>query len=269
MALLFREARNAPTYNDLMSMNAEEALKILTDRFRPYVGMLFFAPQKQITPTTIRFNGTVAFVDTGLSKLIITNDHVYRRFAELKREVPDLRMFVTGSSPNTLIELGENYLIDRGGTSADLAVFSLPNPLKLEDIGKAYFPASTWPSQRPGAGTPTVIIGFQGAHRVPVGSNLQINLTVLCDKITSSSQRHLILADEDQARKTVKINRALDELGPLGGMSGSPAFTVGPDDDARLVGFLYEAGGGADAMVFAIHADVITGEGRIDYGLIP
>jgi hypothetical protein len=62
-----------------MSMNAEEVVKILTDRFRPYVGMLFFAPTNQITPTTIRFNGTVAFIDTGSSKLIITNDHVYRR----------------------------------------------------------------------------------------------------------------------------------------------------------------------------------------------
>lgn len=256
-------------YNAFMSMNAEEAVKILTDRFRAYVGMLFFAPQKQMTPATIRFNGTVAFVDTGLSKLFITNDHVYRRFAELKREEPELGMFVTGSRPNTVIELGESHLVDRGGKSADLAVFSLPNPLQLEDIGKAYFPASGWPCSRPNAGTPAVIIGFQGAHRVPVGSNLQINLTVLCDKITSSSQRHLILVDEDQARKTVRINRALDELGPLGGMSGSPAFTVGPSGDAKLVGFLYEAGDGADATVFAIHADVITSEGRIDYGLIP
>jgi hypothetical protein len=250
-------------------MNAEAAVKVLTDRFRPYVGMLFFAPQKQITPTTIRFNGTVAFVDTGLSKLIITNDHVYKRFVELKREEPELRMFVTGSSPNTLIELGEHHLIDHGGKSADLAIFSLRNPQQLEDVGKAYFPASPWPPLRPDVGTPAVIIGFQGAHRVPVGSNLQINFTVLCDKITSSSQRHLILADEDQARKTVKINPALDDLGPLGGMSGSPVFTVGPDEDARLVGFLYETGDGADAMVFAVHADVITGEGRIDYGLTP
>jgi hypothetical protein len=252
-----------------MSMDAEEAAKILTDRFRPYVGMLFFAPQNQIFPTTIRFNGTVAFVDTGSSKLIITNNHVYERFTELKHEEPKLGMFVTGSNPNTVIELNEKHLVDHGGKFADLAMFSLPNPLQLHDIGKLYFCASPWPPQRPDVGTPVTIIGFQGAHRVPIGSNLQINLTVLCDKISSSSQRHLILVDEDQARKTVKINPALDEQAPLGGMSGSPAFTVGPGDDARLVGFLYETGEGSEATVFAVHADLITAEGKIDHGLIP
>jgi hypothetical protein len=250
-------------------INAEEATKILADRFRQHVGMLFLAPHNQITSTSIRFNGTAAFIDTGSAKLIVTNDHVYRRFTELKQEEPELRMFVTGSSPNTIIELSETYLIDRGGKAADLAIFSLPNPLQLEEIGKTYFPASLWPPQRPAPETPAVIIRFQGVHRIPVGTNLQINLTVICDKITSSSQRHLILVDEDQARTTVKLNAALDELGPLGGMSGSPAFTVGPDDDATIVGFLYETGEGADAMVFAVHDDVITSQGKIDYGLIP
>lgn len=252
-----------------MSMNAEDAMKILTDRFRRNVGMLFFAPTQQITPTTIRFNGTVAFVDTGSSKLIITNDHVYRRFTELKSEEPDLAMFITGSSPNTVIEISEKDLIDRGGKSADLSIFSLSNPAQLEDIGKEYFQVSSWPTPRPNAGTSAVIVGFQGAHRIPVGSNLQINLTVLCDKISSSSQRHLILVDEDQVRTTVKLNPQLDELGPLGGMSGSPVFTVEPDDKASLLGFLYETGEGADATVFAVHADNITAQGKIDYGVIP
>jgi hypothetical protein len=249
-------------------ITAEEATKILADRFRQHVGMLFLAPHNQLSSSSIRFNGTAAFIDTGSAKLIITNDHVFRRFTELRQEEPELRMFVTGSNPNMLIELSEAHLIARGGKDADLAIFSLGNPLQLEDIGKTYFPASPWPPQRPVPGTAAVIIGFQGVHRIAVGTNLQINLTVICDRITSSSQRHLILVDEEQARTIVKLNAALDELGPLGGMSGSPAFTVGPNGDATIVGFLYETGEGADAMVFAVHADIVTSEGKIDYGLI-
>ncbi len=213
-------------------------------------GCCFLRLATKNTPTTIRFNGTVAFVDTGSTKLIITNDHVYKRFKELKQEEPELRMFITGSTPTTVIELQEEHLVDHGGKSADLAIFSLANPMQAENIGKAYFRADPWPPQRPDAEIPAVIIGFQGAHRVPVGSNLQINLTVLCDKISSSSQRHLILVDEDQARRTVKLNPALGDLGPLGGMSGSPVFIVLPGDDAKLVGFLYETGEGEDATVF-------------------
>src|SRR5579884_2643689 len=113
-----------------MSMNAAETVKILTDKFRPYVGMLFFAPKNQITPTTIRFSGTATFADTGSAKLIITNDHVYTRFTELKRNEPELGMFVTGSSPNMVLELSEKHLIDRGGRFADLAIFSLQNPVQ-------------------------------------------------------------------------------------------------------------------------------------------
>lgn len=45
-------------------------------------------------------------------------------------------------------------------------------------------------------------------------------------------------------------------------------LAVGPDDDAAIMGFLYEMGAGADAMVFAVSADIITSEGKIDYGLI-
>lgn len=230
--------------------------------------MLFFAPHDQITPTTIRSNGTVAFVDTGSAKLIVTNDHVFRRFKELKQEDPRLRMFVTGSTANHIIQLSEDYLVERGGQMVDLAVFCLPNPSQVQDIGKAYFSGSPWPPRRPGPGTSAVVIGFQGAHRLPVNGNLQINTTVFCDSISASSQRHLVFVDEDQARKTLKINAALTDLGPLGGMSGSPVFTVASDGKAMLLGFLYETGEGSDATVFAAHADFITPEGKIDFGLI-
>jgi len=57
------------------SMNLEDVTKTLTDRFRLYVGMFFFAPRNEIKPTTIRFHDTAAFAETESAKLIITNSN--------------------------------------------------------------------------------------------------------------------------------------------------------------------------------------------------
>jgi hypothetical protein len=76
------------------------------------------------------------------------------------------------------------------------------------------------------------------------------------------------LVDEDLARVSVRVNQSLGELGPLGGLSGSPVFTMDKENYANLAGFLYETGEGTDATVFAAHADSLTPEGKIDYGRI-
>jgi hypothetical protein len=251
-----------------MTTETENATIALMERFRPYVGMLFFAPNDQLTPQMVRFNGTAAFVNTGRARIVVTNAHVYRRFRELEQEEPSLKMFLTGSAKNQVLELKKEYLIADGGHAVDLAVFSFPNVDQVEAIGKRYFMAHPWPASRPEVGTTAVIIGFQGAHRHAGETTLTVNLTVICDRVTSCSPRHLILVDEDVARVSVKVNPSLGELGALGGMSGSPVFTMDRENYANIVGFLYETGEGTAAMVFAVHADFLTPEGKIDHAQI-
>jgi hypothetical protein len=251
-----------------MTTEAENATIALMERFRSYVGMLFFAPNDQLTPQTVRFNGTAAFVNTGRARIVVTNAHVYRRFRELEQEEPSLKMFLTGSAKNQVLELKNKYLIADGEHAVDLAVFSFPNVDQVEAIGKRYFMAHPWPASRPEVGTTAVIIGFQGAHRHAGETTLTVNLTVICDRVTSCSPRHLILVDEDVARVSVKVNPSLGELGALGGMSGSPVFTMDRENYANIVGFLYETGEGTAAMVFAVHADFLTPEGKIDHAQI-
>lgn len=235
--------------------------------FRPFVGMLCLAPDNP-EPDSVRFSGTASFVDTGIAKVIVTNGHVYKRFMELKQQEPSLKMFITGSVPNQILELREEYLVDYGKNAVDLAVFSFSMPEQLQDLGKQYFPAHPWPAPRPMVGATVVIPGFQGVHRQVGDGKLTINLTVFCDRISSSSDRHFVLADEGQERVVVKINTSLDELGLLGGVSGSPVFTMDSENNATLVGFLYETGEGADATIFAFHADLLTKEGKINHALI-
>src|SRR5262249_51476400 len=131
-------------------------------------------------------------------------------------------------------------------------------------IGKSYFRAAVWPPARPTPETSAVVIGFVGEHRQVGGASLGINLSVICDKVTSVSDRHFVLVDEQRARVSGKVNPTLGELGELGGMSGSPAFAVGVDGNASFAGLLYEAGEGKEATVFAVHADFLTAEGKID-----
>jgi hypothetical protein len=245
--------------NDLTS-----ATITLTELFRPYVGMLFFAPADNLSPTTVRFNGTASFVDTGSAKVVVTCAHVLRRFRELRLEEPELDMFITGSSTNHVLRLEETYLVSDGGKSVDLAVFKFPNPDQVLDLGKCYFQAAPWPPLRPEVGRTAIIAGFQGEHREARENALRINLTVFCDLITSVSDRHLVLADESATRVCVKLNQDLGDLGLLGGLSGSAVFTTDSDNSARLAGFLYETGSGTDATVFAIHADFLNDDGTIN-----
>jgi hypothetical protein len=95
-----------------------------------------------------------------------------------------------------------------------------------------------------------------------------VNFTVICDRVSSCSPRHLILVDENLSRVSVKVNQSLGELGLLGGRSGSPVFAMSMDNEncANLVGFLYETKEGANTTVFAVHADLLSAEGTIDYG---
>jgi len=239
----------------------------LMQLFRPFVGMLFFAPDNP-EPSSVRFNGTASFVDTGTAKIVVTNGHVYKRFMELKEEEPSLKMFISGAVKDQVLELREEHLLDYGKNAVDLAIFSFSEPDQLRDLGKQYFPSHPWPAARPNLGAPLVIPGFQGVHRQIGDGKLTINLTVFCDHVSSSSDRHFVLADEGQERIVVKINPSLGELGPLGGVSGSPVFTMDSENNATLVGFLYETGEGADATIFAVHADLITAEGKINHTLI-
>jgi hypothetical protein len=93
-----------------MTSPAEEATVKLMQLFRPFVGMLLFAPDNP-EPSSVRFNGTASFVVTGIAKIIVTNGHVYKRFMELKQQEPSLKMFITGAVPNQILELREEYLV--------------------------------------------------------------------------------------------------------------------------------------------------------------
>lgn len=247
-----------------MDDNSQDTTVALLRQFSPFASMLFFAPGNNLTPETVAFNGTAALVDTGKRKLILTNSHVYRRFRELRSETPSLAMFLTGSHQTQIVELKDTHLVDEGGSAVDLAAFALEHPEQVGLIGKSYFRAAAWPPARPIAETTAVVVGFVGEHRQVGKDSLKINLSVICDKVTSVSDRHFVLVDEDRARISVKVNPTLGELGDLGGMSGSPAFAIGLDGEPYFAGVLYEAGEGKEAMVFAVHADFLTAEGKID-----
>jgi len=154
--------------------------------------------------------------------------------------------------------------VDDGGGKVDLATFALQHPEQVGLIGKSYFPEATWPPARPTAETTAVVVGFVGEHRQIGQQSLNISLSVICDKVTSVSDRHFVLVDEDRTRVSVKMNPTLGELGDLGGMSGSPAFAVGINGEPSFAGLLYEAGESKEATVFAVHADFLTADGKID-----
>ena len=49
---------------------------------------VFFAPSPTARPPAISANGTVALVDTGQIKLVVTSSHVWDEFEKYKQEVP-------------------------------------------------------------------------------------------------------------------------------------------------------------------------------------
>lgn len=231
--------------------------------------MLLFLPNRKSRPESVLYSATASFIDTGTEKLIVTCGHVVSRYNELKPANPDIVLAIAGNRTWPVI-VSDAELIDNGGKQLDLATLRLADPERIACCGKSYFRTTKWPPIRAQKGQLAIMTGFPGMHREASARGLEVRATPIADFVTSVSDRHIVLVDEDMVRVAVKHNPALSDLVSLGGMSGSAVYVW---DDVRqalnLVGFMYEAGEGTHASIFVAHAAYIRANGVLARDSMP
>jgi hypothetical protein len=235
----------------------------------PHVAILVFVSDRDRQNIRVTRNGSVSFIDTGRECLLVTCDHVIREFQELRQDDPSLRMAIGGGGTEGLLELLDEYVVDRDDY-ADLATLRLPDPYAIQSFGKAYFrSAVSWPPAHPAVREEVVALGFQGENRIQIAKGLRARTTLFKCPVSSVAEKHFLFVDEEETRRVVKIDQELGELGGLGGMSGSGAFAFNKDGLTRVVGFFYESlpAFGIETHrvpMYFTHAAFISEEGTID-----
>ncbi len=256
--------------NDPESLNLEERTRRITARLQPHVGMAILAPNRTHNPGEIIHSGTMSFIDTGNTLLCVTSGHVFSKYLELRSTNSETVLAVTGAYGTRPVATDEWVLIDSDTSNLDIAILRPPDPNLASYLGKVWFRSADWPTRPPVVGDLACHLGFPGAYRQPRGDGLGLATVCVVDYVTSISDRHIVLANEELERVLIKHNPEFEDTGSLAGMSGSAVYVYQEDNkDLRLVGFVYEAGVGKDAMLFASTSEYIRSDGTLDRSLMP
>lgn len=222
------------------------------------------------TPQSVTNNGTVSFVDTGKTQLLVTCAHVIESYKEKKQSDPSMILSVGLPWVKSALTIRDEWIIECGNKKLDLATIQLPRADVIEEMGKRYFPAGSWPLSRIPSDGIAEVAGFQGEHRRVLPEGLEANISYICSPINSLSDRHFALQIEEANHRIVKVNPNLADIGALGGMSGGAAFSTNSGGIRELVGFVYSGDWitEKDAIIYVLHADLIREDGKLNWGAL-
>lgn len=223
---------------------------------------IFFTPSQNASPADIYANGTVALVDTGKKKLLITCFHVWEQFQEYKREVPGgclCTVFANGfGHPINLVE--EPLDQDAG---IDLVVFEAKPA--LWNMGyKEFYRVERWPIPRAKANDPIAFVGFPGACRNTTADFGNFGYSSFGLVVSDVSDRKLVIAG--RYSDGCLLDNDGNKLPPIsmGGLSGCPAYVR--DGKARflLAGFVQMGRTSCDDL-FLTHATFLNPDGTLKH----
>lgn len=241
-------------------------LKLMAEIALPYIAPIFLLPTRSSGPQDIVTNGTVAFVDTGTRKLYVTCKHVWDEFITRRSKSAAVTIAIGLGNVSAPIIFNDAVLIDES-SEYDIATLDFPHTEFIIDAKKQFIALPSWPPARAEVGEFAFVAGFPGLHRIPHADNTAVTFheAVIGDDVISTSERHFVLADTQHQRRQVTFRAGLPEFGPLGGLSGAPAF-ANRNKKAELCGFMYQGGDGVEAIVFISHASHIAPDGHIVQG---
>lgn len=231
-----------------------------------HVSALLLWDTRDVSPAGIVDSASCGLIDTGTTRLVVTAAHVVSRFLELRALHPEMQLLLAGHGC-PFQDLSEWPVLDIS-TSLDITALSPPPSFEAAAIGKAFFVSHRWPPPRVGRGELCCFVGFPGLHRYISLRGVEVAMSPVVDFVTSSSQRHFIMADEEMERVGCRMAPNLAEFGPLGGLSGAPVFVNRQLDgplQLEFCGVMYEASdlGGIHATMLVTHADHLSDDGRI------
>jgi hypothetical protein len=221
---------------------------------------IFFMPSITSLPTNITANGTVALIDTGSRKILVTCAHVWFEFLKFRQENNGAilsmkfrygRGALTGILDAALIDCDEQL---------DLAVFATNLP---EDIlgHKRFFKIDNFPIADPKPRQPISCVGFPGEARRVSETGMNFGYASLGLTVSDVSHSQILLASNDPRVLRDGVGRLAAPIN-LGGMSGAPAYTRTASAGFNLAGFV-RAGNKSDSDIRLSKASFLRQDGRL------
>ena len=219
-----------------------------------YCGPIFITPGLMTYPDQMIDNGTYPLINTGQRRLLVTCHHVWQAYLDCRKINPDAALGINlgNGTASVAFALPERQLID-ADADLDLAVFNFESSqIRVNNIQinhkKDWFLIQNWPISKASDGEHVALMGFPGKRIKKEGILCTFRTQVLPLKITHVGGKQIYILNEGQ-----NVEVFNDIKGWLGGLSGSPAYTLGKRG-ALLVGFVKsafkqtEASAGADSV---------------------
>lgn len=210
----------------------------LANEMLAFCGPIFIAPGIDTYPAQVIDNGTYSLIDTGQRRIMVTCHHVWQAFLDCRADSPKavLCLSLGEGDANIAFTFPERQLIDTD-PDLDLAVFDFgPNQLLVNEARvnhqKNWFRIQQWPIPKASNGDYLVLMGFPGKRVKKDGRLCQFTTQAIPLKLSGVGHKELLILN--QAENVEVFN---DIKNWLGGLSGSPAYTLNPQG-ASLAGFV-------------------------------
>ena len=245
--ILFRE------YCNLRGYTASEATLL------SHCAPVFFVPSPTARPPAIRANGTVALVDTGQRKLVVTCSHVWDEFQKYKQEVPMAclcSVFANGWGYS--VRLPEQPLnIDR---EIDLVVFeAMPGSWKMGC--KEFYRVERWPIAKVAVNDKIEFMGFPGKYRKTAVYSADFGASYFEFRVLDVSDRQILSAGAGDHRFLDNDGKEVPPI-EMGGLSGSPGYVRDGKGRLSLIGFV-QKGEMSSGYLFLTHAAFLRRVGTL------
>jgi hypothetical protein len=213
-------------------------VKSLTNEMLAFCGPIFITPGLLTYPRQMIDNGTFSLIDTGERRLLITCHHVWQAYLDCRAENADATLGINLGDGDGSIAFAfpERQLID-SDAELDLAMFDFePSQIRVNKASvnhqKDWFPVPHWPIPKIGEGEYVALMGFPGKRITKEGMLCTFSTQVLPLKVSGIGHKQLFILNEGE-----NVEVFNDVKGWLGGLSGSPAYTLG-ENGASLIGFV-------------------------------
>jgi hypothetical protein len=220
---------------------------------------IFFLPSPTARPPAIYANGTVALVDTGQIKLVVTSSHVWDEFQKYKQEVPTACLCsVFANGLGYYVRLPEQPLhIDR---EIDLVVFeAMPGSWKMGC--KEYYRVERWPIPKAAGNDKIEFMGFPGKYRETAVNSANFGASYFEFGVLDVSDRKIVSVGAGDHRFLDNDGKEVPPI-EMGGLSGSPAYVRDGKGRLSLIGFV-QMGGTSSGKLFLTHAAFLRRDGTL------
>lgn len=231
---------------------------LVEPQIRRSCGPLFFSTSLESALGNIKANGSFGLVDTGTKKLLVTCNHVWREFHNLKKAHVDLNLCACLDMKNPVV-LNFNKPISQN-ERLDLAVFDMEAFLPA-CIGRVFYRLKYLDFPKIRVGSPIAFVGYPGMYRSEQECGITFGRTAHAAFVGDVNESTGVADVSRMMDSNRKFNRRPGQENPYGGISGCPCYLIRKSYQAELAGFVTEEG--MDLLRFTL-ANCINPDGTIN-----